>query len=109
MIWVAGTTASDERGEPQGGEDAYAQARYILAKIERALDEAGTSLRDVVRTRVVHHPDGRLARGRAGAWRSIRDHLPANTLVQVVGLVGGRVEIEAEAVSPVDAVQRSFQ
>jgi enamine deaminase RidA (YjgF/YER057c/UK114 family) len=109
VIWVAGTTASDERGEPQGGEDAYAQARYILAKIERALDEAGTSLRDVVRTRVyiTQMEDWReVARAHGEVFGTIR---PANTLVQVVGLVGGRVEIEAEAVSPVDAVQRSFQ
>ena len=51
-IWVAGTTASDERGALHGGDSAYAQTRYILDKIERALREAGASLADVVRTRV---------------------------------------------------------
>src|SRR5262249_4949246 len=51
-VWVAGTTASDERGELHGGNSAYEQTRYILDKIERGLREAGASLADVVRTRV---------------------------------------------------------
>jgi enamine deaminase RidA (YjgF/YER057c/UK114 family) len=98
-VWVSGTTASDQRGELQGGDDAYAQARYILAKIETALGEAGASLGDVVRTRVyVSRMDDweAVARAHGEVFGTIR---PANTLVQVAGLVAGRlVEIEADAV-----------
>jgi enamine deaminase RidA (YjgF/YER057c/UK114 family) len=99
QVWVAGTTASDDEGRLQGGSDAYAQARYILEKIERALKEAGASLEDVVRTRVfvARLEDWReVARAHGEVFGSIR---PANTLVQVAGLVEGRlVEIEADAV-----------
>src|SRR5690242_11124596 len=51
-VWVSGTTASDAEGHLQGGEDAYAQARYIFGKIDAALHEAGAHMKDVVRTRV---------------------------------------------------------
>ncbi len=98
FVWVSGTTASDEHGRLQGGEDAYAQAQYILRKIERALQAAGARLEDVVRTRifVARMEDWReVARAHGEVFGQIR---PANTLVQVAGLVEGRlVEIEAEA------------
>jgi enamine deaminase RidA (YjgF/YER057c/UK114 family) len=98
-VWVSGTTASDENGALQGGQDAYSQARYVLAKIETALRDAGASLSDVVRTRVyvARLDDWRdVARAHGEVFGAIR---PANTLVQVAGLVEGRlVEIEADAV-----------
>ena len=98
-VWVAGTTASDGEGRLQGGDDAYAQTRFILDKIASALHEAGSSLEEVVRTRVfvARLEDWReVARAHGEVFGSIR---PANTLVQVAGLVEGRlVEIEADAV-----------
>jgi enamine deaminase RidA (YjgF/YER057c/UK114 family) len=98
-VYVSGTTAHDEHGQLQGGADVYAQARYVLDKIEAALASAGASLSDVVRTRVyvVHLDDWReAARAHGDVFGTIR---PANTLVQVAGLVDGPlVEIEAEAI-----------
>jgi enamine deaminase RidA (YjgF/YER057c/UK114 family) len=98
-VFVSGTTAHDEHGQLQGGEDVYAQARYVLDKIEAALASAGASLSDVVRTRVyvVRLDDWReVARAHGDVFGAIR---PANTLVQVAGLVDGPlVEIEAEAI-----------
>jgi enamine deaminase RidA (YjgF/YER057c/UK114 family) len=98
FVWVSGTTASDASGAVQG-EDAAAQTRYILTKIEAALGEVGASLTDVVRTRiyVARLEDWEaVARVHGEVFGPIR---PANTLVQVAGLVGGRlVEIEADAV-----------
>jgi enamine deaminase RidA (YjgF/YER057c/UK114 family) len=99
QVFVAGTTASDEHGQLQGGESAYAQARYILDKIAGALEQAGASLADVVRTRIYvsrfeDWPE--VARAHGEVFAAIR---PANTLVQVAGLVEGRlVEIEADAI-----------
>ncbi len=99
LVFVAGTTASDEHGELQGGDDAYSQTRYILRKIEGALQQAGARLEDVVRTRVyvARIDDWReVARAHGEVFGNIR---PANTLIHVAGLVDGRlVEIDADAV-----------
>jgi len=98
-IWVSGTTATDERSQPVAIGDAYEQARYILHKIERALQACGATRRDVVRTRIylVNQADWRaVARAHAEFFGEIR---PANTLVVVAALIGAEylVEVEAEA------------
>jgi enamine deaminase RidA (YjgF/YER057c/UK114 family) len=88
---------------PDGGEpppDAYGQARRCLGIVERALVEAGSSLADVVRTRVylVRLKDFEaVGRAHGEAFSEIR---PANTTVVVAGLVDPRwlVEIEVDAV-----------
>jgi enamine deaminase RidA (YjgF/YER057c/UK114 family) len=99
QVFVSGTTAHDDAGNLQGGPDAFAQAAYILRKIATALEQAGASLEDVVRTRayVVRLEDWReVARAHGDVFGHIR---PANTLVQVAGLVDGPlVEIEVDAI-----------
>ncbi|MGH3007039.1 MAG: RidA family protein [Gaiellaceae bacterium] len=88
---------------PDGGEpppDAYGQARRCLEIIATALEEAGSSLEDVVRTRVylVRLEDFEaVGRAHGEAFSQIR---PANTTVVVSALVDPRwlLEIEAEAV-----------
>jgi len=99
-VFVSGTTASDEHGNLQGGEDAYAQAAYILRKIAEALEQADAHLEDVVRTRiyVARLEDWRdVARAHGEVFGDIR---PANSLIQVAGLIDGRlVEIEADAIT----------
>ena len=97
-VWVAGTTASDAAGQVHG-DDAAAQTRYILNKIEATLRQSGAGLQHVVRTRiyVARLEDWEaVARVHGEVFGTIR---PANTLIQVAGLVDGRlVEIEADAV-----------
>ncbi len=98
-IYVSGTTATDGAGQVVGMADAAAQARYILDKISRALQQAGGRLEDVVRTRIYirHMVDWEaVARVHGDYFAGIR---PANTLVQAQ-LVGEDylVEIEAEAI-----------
>jgi enamine deaminase RidA (YjgF/YER057c/UK114 family) len=52
IIEVTGTVAVDELSQLVGGNSAYEQTRFIIQKIEKVLQEAGSSLRDVVRTRM---------------------------------------------------------
>ena len=99
VVCVSGTTASDEKGRVQGA-DAYEQSLYILRKIERALQQAGASLEDVVRTRV-YVTEVALWEGPARAHKEIFGAiLPANTLIGGIQLTGSDylVEIEADAI-----------
>lgn len=51
IIEVAGTTAMD--GDYLTGKgDVYAQTKFIFEKVEKALQQLGGSLKDVVRTRM---------------------------------------------------------
>ena len=109
-ILVSGTTATGPDG-PVAPGDAAAQARFVLDRIERAIETLGGRLRDVVRTRVYvsRLEDWEVvARVHGERFGTIR---PANTLVQA-GLVGTPylVEIEAEAVIGAgDALQSSAE
>ena len=97
-ILVSGTTATHSDGSLVCPGDPGGQAVYILDKIAAAIEALGGSMDDVVQTRIwlrdASHwePVGRV-HGRVFAAAR-----PANTLVEVVRLVGDYlVEIEAEA------------
>jgi len=99
-IAVAGTAAANERGDIVAPGDAYGQTVHILRKIETALEKAGASLKDVVRTRMfVTNIDDWKEVGRAHA-EFFEDVKPAATLIQVASLLDARmlVEIEVDAI-----------
>lgn len=92
FVFVSGTTSP--------GEDAYAQATGAIARIASALEAAGASLEDVVRTRMYVVNIDRweaVARAHREAFASIG---PASTMVEVKALISPEfvVEIEADAV-----------
>lgn len=100
QVFVSGTTAVDEQGAIVGKEDAYAQAKFILEKIGKALQAAGASFGDVVRTRIfVTSIDDWPAIGRAHG-EVFKDIRPAATMVEVSRLIDPEllVEIEVDAV-----------
>ena len=96
-IEVSGTVASDEKGKLIGLDDAYQQTKYILEKIEKALVQAGASLKDVVRTRMFVTDISRFdeyARAHGEAFSSIK---PCRAMIEVKGLVSAEYLIEIEA------------
>ena len=99
VIEVAGTTAVDEHGQTVGLDDAAAQTRYILAKIEKALAAAGASLKDVVRTRMFVTDITRweeIGRVHGEFFKDIR---PVTSMLEVSSLIDSDLLVEIEATS----------
>jgi enamine deaminase RidA (YjgF/YER057c/UK114 family) len=96
-IEVAGTTAIDENGLVVGQDNAYAQTRFILSKMERTLAQAGASLQDVVKTRMfvtdIQHWE-EIGRAHGEVFAKIR---PAATMVEVKALIHPDLLVEIEA------------
>jgi enamine deaminase RidA (YjgF/YER057c/UK114 family) len=97
-VVVSGTTGPGPPG------DIAAQTRGALRRIEIALNAAGATLSDVVRTRIYVTDISRwreVAAVHAEIFGEIR---PAATMVEVAALIAPEllVEIEADAYSPAD-------
>lgn len=100
IIEVAGTTAS-ENGIVQGPNDYYAQTKFIFSKIEGILKSAGSSMNDVVRTRIFVCDISQwehVAKAHHEYFAKIK---PVATMVEVSRLISPDllVEIEVTAIS----------
>jgi len=98
-IAVSGTAPVGDDGEVVGIDDAYVQAQRCIVIIGEALERAGASLSDVVRTRMFVTDIGRweeIARAHKEAFGEVS---PATTMVEVARLIDPDmlVEIEADA------------
>ncbi len=97
--WVSGTTSLVDGRVAHAG-DAAAQTRQILAIIRQALERAGFSMADVVRTRMFVTDINRWEEVGRAHGEVFGDVRPATTMVQVAALIDPDmlVEIEADAV-----------
>lgn len=97
QVFVSGSTAIKPDGSVEGVGDAYAQTVAALRTIEKALQQAGASLKHVVRTRMfatnLAHTDA-IGKAHAEFFGQIR---PAATLVEISRLVHPDMLIEVEA------------
>ncbi len=100
-IEVSGTTAVD--GEIIIGKaDVYAQAVFIFQKIEKVLLETGSSLQDVIRTRMYVTDISKWEdAGRAHAL-FFKEIKPATTMIEVSRLINDELLIEIEVTAIIE-------
>jgi enamine deaminase RidA (YjgF/YER057c/UK114 family) len=100
VIEVTGTVAVDENSALVGKDDAYAQTKYILEKIQSVLSRAGASMGDVARTRMFVTDISRWEEYGKAHGEFFRDIRPCTSMIEVKGLIAPEylVEIEATAI-----------
>jgi len=104
LVFTAGAMPLDTEGNITAPDDLAAQMRQALANLLTALDDAGVTIRDVLKTNVYVASSDR--NDLSAAWREVRavfvDHDVPGTVVGVAVLAceGQLVEIEAIAAIP---------
>lgn len=97
MISVSGTAAIAPDGSTTAPDDVYGQTKCCIEIMKRAIEEAGGTLGDVIRTRVMLKDISRwreAARAHGEFFSEIR---PACTFVEVKGFVKDDWLVETEA------------
>jgi len=97
IIEITGTVALDENNMVVGVNDAYAQSKYIIQKIEKTLKRAGAGLEHVIRTRMFVTDISRWEEYGKAHGEFFGQIKPCTTMVEVKGLIQPEFLIEIEA------------
>jgi enamine deaminase RidA (YjgF/YER057c/UK114 family) len=95
VVEISGTTAVDG-AEIIGKGDLYAQAVFIFQKIEKVLQEAGSSMKDVIRTRMYVTDISKWKDAGKAHALFFKEIKPATTMVEVSKLIHDDLLIEIE-------------
>ena len=104
-VEVSGTAPPIVDGEVEGGDDAYEQTRACLRVIETALEQAGASFVDVIRTRIFVTDISRWEEFGRAHGEVFGDIRPATSMVEVSGLIDPRMLVEIAATAYTGAVR----
>lgn len=100
LIEVSGTVAIDDENNLVGKDDPYLQSIFILEKIGKVLSHYGSSLEDVIRTRIFVKDISQwraIGKAHGEVFRAIK---PATSMIEIKSLIDPDylVEIEATAI-----------
>lgn len=96
IIEVSGTTATDKEGNIVGVNDLYLQTKTIIETVKNVLEDMGSSLKHVVRTRIYTTDISRweaIGKAHGEYFGSIK---PATAMVEISGLVNPDMLVEIE-------------
>ncbi len=96
IVEVSGTAPVDG-DKIIGVDDAYAQAKFCLQKIEKALLEAGATLSDVVRTRMFVTDISLWEEYGKAHGEFFKEIKPVTSMIEVKALIDPQMLIEIEA------------
>jgi enamine deaminase RidA (YjgF/YER057c/UK114 family) len=102
-IEVTGTVAVNEKNELVGGNDPYEQTKFIIQKIEKILATAGSSLKEVVRTRMFVTDISRWEEYGKAHGEFFKHIKPCTSMIEVKGLIAPEYLIEIEATAIIGA------
>ncbi len=97
IIEVTGTVAVNENNELVGSNSPYKQTRFILQKIEKVLQQAGASLKDVVRTRMFVTDISLWEEYGKAHGEFFGDIKPCTSMIEIKALIAPEYLIEIEA------------
>jgi enamine deaminase RidA (YjgF/YER057c/UK114 family) len=96
-VFVSGTTATNESGALVAPGDAYGQTIQVLENLKRALERAGASMGDVVRTRMFVTDISLWKEYGRAHGEYFRDIRPVTSMLEVKALIDPSLMIEIEA------------
>ena len=96
LIEISGTTAVDS-GEVVGVEDPYEQTKFIIERFSAVLQEAGSSLKDIIRVRIYVKEISHWEKVGKAFSKYFKNIKPAATLVEVSSLIDPQLLVEMEA------------
>jgi enamine deaminase RidA (YjgF/YER057c/UK114 family) len=97
VIEVTGTVAVDENNLVVGKGNAYEQTRFVIQKIEKVLQQAGASLKDIVRTRMFVTDISRWEEYGKAHGEFFKDIKPCTSMIEISSLIDADYMIEIEA------------
>jgi len=99
MVFLSGTTGTDDDGHITAPGDIVEQTRQIYRKFERLLNEAGGTCDDIVQTTDYYVTEENY-RSTAQVRREVfKKHFPTSTGVKVLGLLRPHALIEISAIA----------